>query len=74
LKNNTFCHAYFVTRSHDVVGGGSPFHVSTKVTAGSRNAGVGRKTAHVKCKILSIYMNCETCYAQLGHLWQTLIC
>lgn len=53
-----------------------PFHVSTKVTTYPQNVGVGRKTAHVKCKILSIY-ELRTRYVQLGCLWRTsptLIC
>lgn len=54
---------------HDVVGK-KPFYVSTKVTACPQNVGVDRKTAHVKCKIVSIY-ELQTRYVQLGCLWRT---
>jgi len=60
---------------HDVVGK-KLFHVSTKVTTCPQNVGVGRKTVHEKCKILSIY-ELQTRYVQLGCLWRTfptLIC
>lgn len=38
--------------------GEKPFHVLIELTACPRNAGIGRKTWHVKFKIVST--NCET--------------